>query len=197
MKRYLVNEIFSSIQGEGVRAGIPHVFVRFAKCNLACNVAEHGFDCDTDFEHGEWLDLAELMDRIVNTGTTSWVLLTGGEPALQVDAALIDALHADGLSVAVETNGTYKMPDTIDWVCLSPKPGTRLAIGGADEVKFVLAAGQQPVHAQEIRARHRLVSPAFKGDDLDPDALAWCIDWVVHNPGWRLSCQQHKWWGVR
>lgn len=192
MSRYLVNEMFHSIQGEGVRAGIPHVFVRFAKCNLACNVAEHGFDCDTDFEHGQWYTLDDLVAALP---ACPWVLLTGGEPALQADQPLIDALHGSGREVAIETNGTMPIPRHLDWVCISPKPSTTLALDHADEEKHVLAAGQEPI--ERLATSNPLVSPAFKGDELDPDALAWCIQWVLDHPQWRLSCQQHKWWGVR
>lgn len=194
MKRYLINEIFYSLQGEGVRAGTANLFVRFAKCNLACNVAEHGFDCDTDFEAGDWYERDELLAELQRTAST-WVLLTGGEPSLQVDRPLIDDIHSVGRKVAIETNGTRPLPRGIDWVCVSPKPGTPIVIPWADEAKHVLAAGQVP--ERRILANHHLVSPAFKGDEIDPDALAWCIDWVRTNPTWRLSCQQHKWWGIR
>ncbi len=193
MRRYLVNEVFSSIQGEGVRAGTAATFIRFAKCNLACNRAEHGFDCDTDFEHGQRYTLAELVAAAAGP---PWVILTGGEPALQADDALVRALHKAGRSVAIETNGTVNVEALgLDWITVSPKC---LAIKqpAADEVKHVLAAGQQPWPVA-IAARNYLVSPAFKGDEIDPDALAWCIDWVTGHPAWRLSCQQHKWWGVR
>lgn len=196
MSRYLINEVFYSLQGEGVRAGTAAVFVRFAKCNLACNTAEHGFDCDTDFEHGDWYGLEELVEAVAEaSGCCPWVILTGGEPALQVDQALIDAFHARKIQVAIETNGTMRLPTGIDWVCMSPKPGTTLAFGWADEAKYVLAAGQLP--RDTVSAGTRVVSPAFKGEEVDPDALAWCIEWVRAHPLWRLSVQQHKWWRVR
>lgn len=194
MKRYLVNEVFSSIQGEGVRAGTAATFVRFAKCNLSCNVADHGFDCDTDFERGDWWDHDHLVAD-VSSRPARWVILTGGEPALQINRELVDSLHDHDLRVAIETNGTRGLPDNLDWVCVSPKPGTALAVRWADEAKYVLAAGQEP--DGRVDATTRLVSPAFKGDDVDPAAVAWCVGWVLTHPEWRLSCQQHKWWGVR
>lgn len=196
MKRYLVNEIFRSLQGEGARAGTVATFVRFAKCNLACNVAEHGFDCDTDFDHGDWYELDALLAAVRAVGPSRWIILTGGEPALQLDGTLVGTLHDAGYRLAIETNGTRPLPPGIDWVCVSPKPGTRVMISAADEVKFVLRAGQRP-HDVSLRSSHRLVSPAFKGDEFDPEALAWCIQWVLDHPTWRLSVQQHKQWGVR
>jgi 7-carboxy-7-deazaguanine synthase len=192
VSRYLINEIFHSLQGEGVRAGIAHVFVRFAKCNLTCNVAEHGFDCDTDFEHGQWHTLDQLVAALP---PCPWVLLTGGEPTLQLDLPLVLALSKDR-RIAIETNGTRFLPIRLNWVCVSPKPGSNVVLKVADEVKCVVQAGQTP-DPMGVRSPHYLISPAFKGDELDPDALAWCIDWVKANPRWRLSCQQHKWWGVR
>jgi len=197
MTRYLVNEIFRSIQGEGVRAGTVATFVRFSKCNLACNVAEHGFDCDTEFDTGRWHTLGSLIDTVRDAGPTGWVIFTGGEPALQLDGALVDALHALGYQLAIETNGTRLLPDGLDWVCVSPKPGAPVAVTWADEVKYVLGPGQEPILTGLPTADHWLVSPAFKSDESDPDAVAWCIAFVLAHPGWRLSVQQHKWLGIR
>jgi 7-carboxy-7-deazaguanine synthase len=193
--RYLVNEIFYSIQGEGVRAGIPHVFVRFAKCNLDCSLATMGWDCDTDFEVGEWYSLRRLLDTVEDLGRCQWVLLTGGEPGLQVDQRLIDALHSMGRQVAIETNGTQYLPDDVDWTCCSPKYAP-VVLGQCDEVKYVLTVGQSPP-VPPVLADHWLVSPAFKGDEPDPDAMAWCVEWVKDHSRWRLSVQNHKWLGIR
>ena len=106
MKRYLVNEIFHSLQGEGCNAGIPMTFVRFAKCNLACSKAIEGFDCDTDFARGDWYDTGELASAILAHRWTGWLLFTGGEPALQLDGDLVELTHAMGYKIAIETNGT-------------------------------------------------------------------------------------------
>lgn len=196
MSRYLVNDLFLTLQGEGVRAGTAAVFLRFAKCNLACNRAEHGFDCDTDFERGRWYGLRPLIAAVAALQPApGWVVLTGGEPGLQADGPLVDALHAGGRRVAIETNGTMALPAGIDWVCVSPKPGTRLRTLHAQEVKCVVAAGQEP-DPMGVEALHLLVSPAFRGDDPDPDAVAWAVRWVLVHPEWRLSTQNHKWWGV-
>src|SRR3954464_3724428 len=107
MERYRVNEIFYSLQGEGVRAGTPNLFLRFARCNLACRAETHGFDCDTEFESGRRMTLPEILEEIRNlSAACRWVVLTGGEPALQVDGDLIDALHGAGYQLAIETNGS-------------------------------------------------------------------------------------------
>lgn len=195
MKRYMIKEIFHSVQGEGLRAGTPAVFVRFAGCNLACNTAEHGFDCDTDFSGGEAYSLGSLIDAVGIPFPVGWIILTGGEPALQVDQRLVDTLHALGWKLAIETNGTLPLPKGLNWVCCSPKPGTKPVLYEADEVKCVVAAGQEPDH-RGMRGEY-LISPAFKGDELDPDAVAWCMEWVLANPRWRLSLQTHKWIGAR
>lgn len=202
---YAIKEIFSSIQGEGCRAGVPSIFVRFAGCNMACRVSTHGFDCDTDFAGGGRMDLAQLEEEIgrLSYGHTS-VILTGGEPGLQVDAALVDRLHACGWFVAIETNGTIALPPGIDWITVSPKtPEHTLRQRTAHETKYVLAAGQPLPRRPSIEKAPdgswatRLLSPAFKCEAVDPDALAWCIKLCRENPEWRLSVQQHKGWGIR
>jgi organic radical activating enzyme len=208
VKEYHVSEIFYSLQGEGLRAGAASVFVRFAYCNLDCNVREHGFDCDTDFTTGERMGLSVLLDRIdAVSGSCGWVVITGGEPSMQMDQQLLDGLHAAGYLVAVETNGTRSLPRGVDHVCLSPKPGTQLVTKEATEVKVVLCRGQNPPEAARIVvAKAHLVSPAWtggtKGDPKSPGrpdegALQWCIDFCLRNPAWRLSVQQHKQWKLR
>jgi len=205
---YLVREVFYSIQGEGTRTGIPHVFVRFARCNLRCNVEEHGFDCDTDFaaalstHFGAWDLLAHVRALAEPPG---WTLFTGGEPALQLDQALVDTFHGAGYSLAIETNGTVPLPRHLDWVCVSPKPGAPVVVTVADEVKHVLRAGQEPPPTDafpKLRGRDggppaQLVSPAFTGADPDPEAMQWCVDWVLAHPACRLSIQAHKFLRIR
>ena len=198
MKKYRINEIFYSVQGEGVRAGCPSLFLRFSKCNLLCTVASHGFDCDTEFESGEDMTAGEIVAALGDlSGDCRWVVLTGGEPGLQVDDELVDALHRAGYRLAIETNGTVALPSGLDWVTVSPKvPEEALRQRQADEVKYVRAAGQE-IPETVVRADHYLISPAFDGDVLQPETLAWCLELVRRNPGWRLSVQQHKGWGVR
>lgn len=191
---YQVKEIFHSIQGEGVRAGTAAVFVRFAGCNLDCTPETIGWQCDTDFIGGRRYKLGALVDAVQALAPGGWIIFTGGEPALQVDQPLIDVLHAVGYRLAIETNGTKVLPSGLDWICVSPKYAPTTSLNKPNEVKYVLTAGQKP---GQMTAEYMLVSPAFKGDEPDPDAIAWCIQWVLDHPEWRLSVQQHKSWGVR
>ncbi len=198
MSGYLVNEIFYSLQGEGVRAGTPNLFLRFARCNLACAAETHGFDCDTEFVSGRRMETGEIVAELrALSPACRWVVLTGGEPALQVDAPLIDTLHAAGFSLAIETNGSVALPPGLDWVTVSPKVAEHaIRQRTADEVKYVRAYGQA-IPRTVVAADHSLISPAFDGPHLDRRTLDWCIRLVEENPPWRLSVQQHKLWGVR
>lgn len=199
MKRYFVNEIFATIQGEGVRVGTVNVFVRLGKCNLACREETHGFDCDTEFESGRWLNVEDLCAEVekADEHLCRAVVLTGGEPTLQADDLLVSWLHRRGYFVAIETNGSRRVEETIDWVTVSPKVAEHaIRQRTASEVKYVRAHGQG-VPKTVITADHYLISPRFRGDDVDLDALAWCIQLVQENPPWRLSCQAHKFWGIR
>jgi organic radical activating enzyme len=196
--RYLVNEIFYSLQGEGVRAGTPNLFLRFSRCNLACKVETHGFDCDTEFESGRWLTLPEILAEFQElTRSCQWVILTGGEPALQADRELIDALHEAGYRLAIETNGSFPLPEGIDWITVSPKVAEHaIRQRQAHEVKYVRGHGQA-LPKTVVEAEHYLISPAFDGAEVDPRTLDWCIRLCRENPPWRLSVQQHKLWRVR
>jgi 7-carboxy-7-deazaguanine synthase len=195
---YLVNEIFYSLQGEGVRAGEPSLFLRFARCNLRCTVESHGFDCDTEFESGRRLGAAEIAGELRGLAPRcDWVVLTGGEPALQIDAELIAALRGAGFKLAVETNGSRELPPGLDWITVSPKVAEHaIRQRTANEVKYVRGYGQA-VPKTVVTADHYLVSPAFDGPDLDRRTLDWCIQLCKDNPPWRLSVQQHKLWRVR
>jgi 7-carboxy-7-deazaguanine synthase len=198
VERYLVNEIFYSLQGEGVRAGTPNLFLRLSRCNLACKVETHGFDCDTEFESGRWLTLAEMLAEFRQLSEScDWVILTGGEPALQVDRELIDAFHAAGYKLAIETNGSFPLPEGIDWITVSPKVAEHaIRQLQASEVKYVRGHGQA-IPKTVVTAEHYLISPAFDGTEVDPRTLDWCIRLCRENPPWRLSVQQHKLWRVR
>jgi organic radical activating enzyme len=194
----MVNEIFYSLQGEGVRAGTPNLFLRLSRCNLECKVETHGFDCDTEFESGRWMTLDEILGEFrALSESCTWVILTGGEPALQTDRELIDRLHEAGYKLAIETNGSFPLPDGIDWITVSPKVAEHaIRQRTAHEVKYVRGYGQA-IPKTVVTAEHYLISPAFEGADADPRTLDWCIRLCKENPPWRLSVQQHKLWKVR
>jgi organic radical activating enzyme len=198
VERYLVNEIFYSLQGEGVRAGTPNLFLRLSRCNLACKVETHGFDCDTEFESGRWLTLPEIVAEFRQLSKDcDWIILTGGEPALQADPELIDALHAAGYKLAIETNGSIELPPGIDWITVSPKVAEHaVRQRTAHEVKYVRGYGQA-IPKTVVQAEHYLISPAFDGPEVDSRTMDWCIRLCKENPPWRLSVQQHKLWKVR
>jgi 7-carboxy-7-deazaguanine synthase len=196
--RYLVNEIFYSLQGEGVRAGTPALFLRLARCNQECKAETHGFDCDTEFESGRWLTAPEIVaEARLLSERCDWLILTGGEPALQLDSALVAALHAAGFQLAIETNGSIELPAGIDWITVSPKVAEHaIRQRQAHEVKYVRGYGQA-LPRTVVEADHYLISPAFDGAEIDRRALDWCIRLCKDNPPWRLSVQQHKLWQVR
>lgn len=204
IKTYHVNEIFYTLQGEGVRAGCPSVFLRFQGCNLKCNIAPGplspgGFACDTEFQSGRPMTGDEIAAAVREiAGGCGWVVLTGGEPGLQLDAALADRLHADGFKLAIETNGTVNLDALgLDWICVSPKVAEHaLAQTVAHEVKYVRAYGQA-IPRPRVQAEHKLVSPAFHAGAIDRKTLEWCVQLCKDNPPWRLSLQLHQLIGVR
>ncbi len=210
MKTYRINEIFYSLQGEGMRAGTPNVFIRFAGCNMKCDIepgplSPGGFACDTEFESGTKMSMHTIIKEVLRLippdpldhHWKGWVILTGGEPALQIDDEFIMCLHNVGMKVAIETNGTMPLPVNIDWVTLSPKVAEHaLKVLTCHELKYVRGSGQG-IPKPKAMAKHYLISPAFEGGQPDPRALSWCIDLVRANPQWRLSMQMHKAWRVR
>lgn len=198
MKQYAVNEIFYSLQGEGVRAGTPNLFLRFAGCNLTCKQETHGFDCDTEFVSSRRMTLEEIASDLRDLSPEcKWLILTGGEPALQVDKHLVDALHDLGYKLAIETNGSLALPESLDWITVSPKVAEHaIRQRTGSEVKYVRGYGQG-IPKTVVEADHYVISPAFDGADLSRKTLDWCIRLVKENPPWRLSVQQHKLWSVR
>ena len=198
MKRYMINEIFYSLQGEGVRSGTPNFFLRFSGCNQTCSIESHGFDCDTEFVSGQNMNLDEVVSELrALSPKCEWIILTGGEPALQVDEELIDRLHHEGYKLAIETNGSLELPPGIDWITVSPKVAEHvIRQRTADEVKYVRHYGQG-IPKTVVKAEHHLISPAFNGGTLELRTLEWCIKLCKENPPWRLSVQQHKFWNVR
>jgi 7-carboxy-7-deazaguanine synthase len=198
MKQYAVNEIFYSLQGEGVRAGTPNFFLRFAGCNLTCRQETHGFDCDTEFVSGRKMTLDEIAAELAALSKVcKWVVVTGGEPGLQIDEELIAGLHDLGFKLAIETNGSIALPAGLDWITVSPKVAEHaIRQTTANEVKYVRGYGQG-IPKTVVEAEHYLISPAFEGDSLPARTLDWCIRLVKDNPPWRFSLQQHKLWSVR
>ena len=199
--------MFLSLQGEGARAGTLNVFVRFSGCNMRCDLkrgprSPGGFACDTEFESGRTMTRAEIVAearRLTRRRAVVGVILTGGEPALQADAALVASLKRAGFSpICIETNGTVDVSNLgLDWISLSPKVAEHaVQVAECDEIRYVRGYGQA-IPRPRARSLHRYISPAFSGDHLDPRTLTWCIDLVHKNPGWSLSLQQHKLIGIR
>lgn len=205
-KKYRVNEIFYSIQGEGLRSGTANFFVRFSGCNLRCSMesglkSPGGFDCDTEFVSGRHMTAAEILEFCDDLDSRcKSVIFTGGEPALQVDCELLALFALNSFFTCIETNGSIKLQevvyDQLDWVTVSPKVAEHcIRQTEASEVKYVRRYGQG-IPKTRVAAKHKFISPAFDASDLDPKTLAWCVDLVKQNPSWRLSVQQHKDWGV-
>ena len=200
---YAVKEIFLTLQGEGAQAGRRAVFLRFSGCNLWTGREQDRADaqctfCDTDFvgmdgvNGGRFADADALADRVVDLwsgGDSRLVVITGGEPLLQLDAALIDALHARGFEIAVESNGTLPAPPGIDWLCISPKAGTDVVQRRGDELKLVWPQeGIDPAALESWDFGHFLVQPMDGPDGSTEAAIAL----AMARPRWRLSLQAHK-----
>ncbi len=209
---YTVKEIFYTLQGEGAHCGRPAVFLRFSGCNLwsgheADRAAAICDFCDTDFvgvdgPGGGRFDDAEGLAQAV---AASWpagdvagrrfVVCTGGEPLLQLDSALVDALHAHEFEIAIETNGTLDPPAGVDWVCVSPKAGAELRLKEGDELKLV-----HPQPDLDPKALEDLAFDHFFLQPMDgPQAAAntaKTVKFCLEHPRWRLSLQTHKWLGI-
>lgn len=202
-KKYIINEIFYSPQGEGIRAGTMNIFIRFAGCNMLCSMKKGpkspgGFDCDTEFQSGRGMEPKEILKfcREIAPACRN-IILTGGEPTLQVDAGLIEFLRDEGYYTAIETNGSRPVPPGINWITVSPKVAEHaIRQTYADEVKYVRGYGQA-LPRTRVNAKHYLISPAFDGTELDRKTLKWCVGLCKQDPRWRLSVQQHKNWKVR
>ena len=216
---YTVKELFPTLQGEGAHAGRAAVFCRFAGCNLWSDREEDRASavcqfCDTDFVGSDGMGGGKFDTalQLANAIESSWVstsagpqqryvVFTGGEPLLQLDAPLIDALHGMGFSIAIETNGTMKVPKGIDWVCVSPKAGSELVVLQADEIKLVIPQlGHTSLETllarfEKMDYRHRFLQ-AMDGP-LVQENLALAIGLCQKRPLWRLSVQTHKMIGIR
>ena len=204
---YSVKEIFYTLQGEGNHAGRPAVFCRFAGCNLWSGKEEDRATaicqfCDTDFvgtdgELGGKFKHASLLAESINRLWPSlypekkYVVFTGGEPLLQLDAELIDAMHATGFEIAIETNGTIAVPKGVDWICVSPKIGAELVVKEGDELKVVMPQLGQNMHKYaQLKFNHFFVQPM--DGPLQAEHSRNAVDFCKKNPLWKLSLQTHK-----
>jgi 7-carboxy-7-deazaguanine synthase len=208
---YAVKEIFLTLQGEGAHVGRAAVFCRFAGCNLwsgreADRASAQCQFCDTDFvgtdgtRGGSYRSVAALVDVIEEEWGAGdkdrFVVLTGGEPLLQADDALLHALHARGFAIAVETNGTIDPPGGLDWLCVSPKAGTELRIRSGHELKLVYPQPGAPPEAFAGLKFERFSLQPMDGPEL-ADNTARAVDYCLRHPQWRLSLQTHKTLGIR
>ncbi|QWD84706.1 7-carboxy-7-deazaguanine synthase [Polynucleobacter asymbioticus] len=216
---YTVKELFPTLQGEGAHAGRAAVFCRFAGCNLWSGREEDRATavcqfCDTDFVGSDGVGggkfetaslLADTIEEVWNSTSAGpqqrYVVFTGGEPLLQLDTDLIDALHAKGFAIAIETNGTIKVPKGVDWVCVSPKAGSELIVLQADEIKLVIPQ-QGHISLESLLARFEKMDyrnrflQAMDGPNLQEN-LALAVRLCQKRPLWRLSVQTHKMIGIR
>lgn len=186
---YRVNEIFLSLQGEGYHTGRAAVFIRFSGCNLACPF------CDTDFADFTEYSADEIVARALSLwqgdASERFVVLTGGEPSLQVDEALLQLLHAHGFYVAMETNGTHPVPPQVEWVTCSPKENSHVVLDFASEVKVVYL-GQDVERLHELMAAdHYYLQPCSCANTDE------VIEYILAHPHWHLSLQTHKLLNIR
>lgn len=190
---FKINEIFYSLQGEGFWTGTPSVFIRFSGCNLRCPF------CDTIHDKGKNMSEEEIIQSI-DIYPANHVILTGGEPSLFVTKSLLDKLHSIGKYVAIETNGTNKLPEGIDWITVSPKNNfvekATPIIRQCDELKIVFSNTNFDPHI-EIKANHRFLQPCDTGNsEKNQKILQAAIAFIKENPTWRLSIQTHKIIGI-
>ncbi len=218
---YSVKEIFYTLQGEGINAGRPAVFCRFSGCNLWTGRAQDRAKavctfCDTDFVgtnglHGGKYTAPQLAQQIAalwpplseKEAGSRLVVCTGGEPLLQLDAPLIEALHALQFEIAIETNGTLPVPPGIDWICVSPKAGAPLVVSKGHELKVVVPQAQQCLSDYEsLEFDHFLVQPKAPLSGFHPyapegqSAIEFAVAWCKQHPRWRLSLQTHKYLNI-
>ena len=212
---YKINEIFYTLQGEGAHSGIPAVFVRFSGCNLHCPW------CDTDFSDFTEMSAEQIVAEVkelydIPNERRKMVVLTGGEPALQVDKPLVDALHQAGFYICIETNGTHPLPEGIDWITCSPKEWSlkpsnsqTLKLTKVNEVKVVFTGMYDPeVWREQLSAEHWMLQPLrYTGEWLMENVDSWeddrndnlddTVRYILSHPFWRLSVQLHKIAGLR
>lgn len=206
---YKIKEIYYTIQGEGYHAGRPAVFCRFSGCNLWSGREEDRSKatcqfCDTNFwgtdgENGGKYSAEELTQKIMSllpeNAPNPFIVLTGGEPALQVDEKLIGTFHANGLEIGIETNGTKPLPKGVDWICMSPKAGTEIVLTKGNEIKIVIPQkGVNPADFEDLDYDHKYVQ-AMESDTWD-DNIKHAVKYVLNHSQWKLSVQTHKYLGI-
>ena len=203
MKSYRVNNIFYSLQGEGRNTGRAAVFVRFAGCNLHCPFCDTKFDTFTEMTAEEIIEKINLLLPLGEVGTGLLIVLTGGEPTLQVDEAFVDLLHRQGFEVAMESNGTRPAPKNIDWLTVSPKQNEQLGINARpDELKIVFDENTDPQSfllplTSHLLPRYIYLQPCDTGDPVrNADIVKRCVHYIKQHPQWRLSLQTHKLIGI-
>ena len=186
-KTYRVNEIFYSLQGEGYHTGCAAVFVRLSECNLHCPF------CDTDFGNYQEMTAQAIVDEVQALCPLSeaLIVLTGGEPSLQADDTLVAALHTTGKRLCIETNGTHRLPEGIDWITCSPKEGAKVVLPHANELKVVYTGQDVEAIAQATRADHLFLQPCSCQNTQE------VIAYIEQHPHWRLSLQTHKYLEIR
>lgn len=192
--RLKVNEIFYSIQGEGIRSGFPSIFIRLTGCNLTC-----GF-CDTEFESGREMSLEEILTEIKQFPCKD-IVFTGGEPLLQLTEDMITAFKFEGYFICVETNGTVRPPKGLDHITLSPKIAEHtleknFAGITIEEIKYIRHKGQKALPETKVKANHYFISPQSDGDKINSENLKHCINLIKESGQWKLTMQSHKIWKV-
>jgi 7-carboxy-7-deazaguanine synthase (Cx14CxxC type) len=209
---YAVKEIFYTLQGEGANAGRPAVFCRFSGCNLWSGREQDRASavcrfCDTEFVGTDGIgggrfetadDLAAAIASMWPKGNNlkKFVVCTGGEPLLQLDQPLVDALHAAHCEIAIETNGTLRTPQHIDWICVSPKAGAQLELRQGDELKLVFPQqGLSPAEFEGLAFQHFFLQPMDGPQSTRNLQLA--LQYCLQHPNWKLSLQTHKLLGIR
>lgn len=212
---YFVKEIFYTLQGEGHASGRPAVFCRFARCNLWSGREKDRMSahtickfCDTDFVGtdgeggGKFKTAAELAAAVrakwkgeAHRRSFPYVVCTGGEPLLQLDKALVEALHAQDFTIAIETNGTLEPPEEIDWICVSPKAGAPLVLTEGDELKLVYPQMEaDPTTFEHLQFSHFYLQP-MDGPDITENVKR-AVEYCKEHPQWHLSLQTHKYMGI-
>jgi organic radical activating enzyme len=190
---YRVNDIFYSLQGEGHNTGRAAIFVRFSGCNLRCPF------CDTDFSHYETMTAQAIIQRMLslvpNSEDKPIVVLTGGEPTLQVDSALLDAIHTVFPFIAMESNGTKEPPAELDWLTVSPKE--KATVRRCNELKVLYDEANEP-DDRGIQADYYYLQPLDTGNEAENGRiLEGCVAFIKAHPRWRLSLQTHKLIGIK